>query len=379
MPPSKQKTSLLRIASTLVIAMMTLFLCTSVLVVGGPGRGLTSGTIHNWTMDIEGEHFLRLMSMENRLFEQALPAEAKPFSLSALVFESATSISLDDPRSLLGRELPGFSVFDSTIHIAGEGTDYTNLSIESPPPKDVMMAEREAKQESLAKREELDRAAEEATDVPDEKIVYIGTAHTYESFLPELEATDPDEAMHPEVNITMTGEKLKQELDQRGFGAHMEQRDAQAVLQERGLGYGASYDVAREFVQSAMKENEDLTFFFDLHRDSLPREETTVDINGVSYARTMFVVGTDHPEYEKNLKLAEDLHTIMEEQYPGLNRAVITKGGAGTNGKFNQDLSPNSALIEIGGVDNTLEETYATTEAIADVFAEYYETNGGGE
>jgi len=42
------------------------------------------------------------------------------------------------------------------------------------------------------------------------------------------------------------------------------------------------------------------------------------------------------------------------------------------NGLYNQDLSPNSLLIEVGGVDNTFEEMNRTLEVFADVFSEIY-------
>ena len=47
-------------------------------------------------------------------------------------------------RSLLGRELPAFSLFDTEIIVAGEGTDYTNMPIESAPPLEILQAEKEA-------------------------------------------------------------------------------------------------------------------------------------------------------------------------------------------------------------------------------------------
>ncbi len=95
-------------------------------------------------------------------------------------------------------------------------------------------------------------------------------------------------------------------------------------------------------------------------------------INGVEYARTFFVIGGNHTNHKHNLHLAEELHNRLEEKYPGLSRGVIIKEGAGTNGLFNQDLSQQSILIEVGGVENSLDETYRSAEALADVFAEFY-------
>lgn len=50
----------------------------------------------------------------------------------------------------------------------------------------------------------------------------------------------------------------------------------------------------------------------------------------------------------------------------------MKQGGAGKNGVYNQDLSSNAMLLEIGGVDNTFEEMYLTVDAFTDVFSEFY-------
>ena len=42
------------------------------------------------------------------------------------------------------------------------------------------------------------------------------------------------------------------------------------------------------------------------------------------------------------------------------------------NGVYNQDLSPNALLIEMGGVDNTAEELYASVDALVEAFSHYY-------
>ena len=46
----------------------------------------------------------------------------------------ATNIRFNDVRSFVGKELPGFGKYDTEIVIAGEGTNYSNLPIESSVP-----------------------------------------------------------------------------------------------------------------------------------------------------------------------------------------------------------------------------------------------------
>ena len=51
---------------------------------------------------------------------------------------------------------------------------------------------------------------------------------------------------------------------------------------------------------------------------------------------------------------------IFLEKYYGLSRGIFIKDRKSGNGVYNQDLSPNALLIEMGGVDNTPEELYAS-------------------
>ena len=59
--------------------------------------------------------------------------EANENYLSA-AFNIFTEIKPNDLSSLLGKEIPGFTFFNTEIAIAGLGTDLTTLPIESPPP-----------------------------------------------------------------------------------------------------------------------------------------------------------------------------------------------------------------------------------------------------
>lgn len=364
-------TSFRRMAIVVIVGIIALFIITGMLTAFEPGYGPSSSTVHEWSSYISSDALVYMMSTENPYFNQALPEESYSPNFSNLLFELATSLNPDDPRSLLGRELPGFALFNGKIIIAGEGTDYTNMPIESAPPMEVMMAEREASQESL---EKLDKSDQEYLTPPvaiaKEKTVHIIHSHSRESFLPELKNTDI--AFHQSVNITLVGERLGQELEKRGIGVDVDKSDIGASLSKRGWEYGQSYDASREIIKEAMSANKDLEFYFDLHRDGQPRKITTVTINGVEYARMMFVIGANHPNYEKNLQVATKLNDLIESKYPGLSRGVIQNSGAGKNGRYNQDLSDNSILIEFGGVQNTLEEAYRSTAAFAEVFSEFY-------
>lgn len=365
-------TSFRRMVIVVIVGIIALFIITGMLTAFEPGYGPSSSTVHAWSSYVSSDALVYMMGTENPYFNQALPEESYSPNFSNLLFELATSLNPDDPRSLLGRELPGFALFNGKIIVAGEGTDYTNMPIESAPPMEVMMAEREASQESLEKLDKSDQnnPTPPVATTPKEKNVHIIHSHSRESFLPELKNTDV--AFHQSVNITLVGERLGQELEKRGIGVEVDKSDIGVLLSNRGWEYGQSYDASREIVKEAMSTNENLEFYFDLHRDGQSRKITTVTINGVEYARIMFVIGANHANYEKNLQVATKLNDLIESKYPGLSRGVIQNSGAGKNGRYNQDLSDNSILIEFGGVQNTLEEAYRSTTAFAEVFSEFY-------
>ncbi|MNG21954.1 Stage II sporulation protein P (SpoIIP) [compost metagenome] len=95
-------------------------------------------------------------------------------------------------------------------------------------------------------------------------------------------------------------------------------------------------------------------------------------INNEPYAKLIFVIGTGNQNYKKNLEVASALHEILKKKYPNISRGVIYKDFSTGNGIYNQDLSGQSILIELGGVDNTAEELNRSIDALAEAFSEYY-------
>src|SRR5699024_3381420 len=146
------------------IAVICLFILIGFLTTAKPAYRVSSNMITEWTSDIGGEVFLNLIGMENRLFLHSFPDEAELPGLSSVFFQLATSVEPNDPRSLLGNEMPGFSIYDNQILIAGEGTDYTNLPVESSAPLEEVLEEREAVMEEEADQEESDQKEEEGED-----------------------------------------------------------------------------------------------------------------------------------------------------------------------------------------------------------------------
>ena len=332
-------------------------------------------------------HFLRA---ENHYFYPKEKDELFTLSnTSNMAIQLATNIKPSDARTFLGNELPGLRLYDTEIIIAGEGTDLTTLPHESSPPTEVLLKERKVAEDKLKQIENNSPKNDIQVSPANKNTVYIYQTHSWESFLPLLEdAKIPDEAISNDerANVIGLGQRMSQNLINKGIGAVHDTTNMTKTLNEKGMRSTKAYAVSGDLVEAAVsnKENE-LTYFIDIHRDSARKNLTTKKINGKDYARLYFVVGKEHDQYLENLNTAKELHKRLEARYPGISRGVFLKTKSEGNGVYNQDVSNKAMLVEIGGVDNDLNELYRSVDAFTEVFSEYYwesseakEVNGNG-
>lgn len=367
-----QGTSVLKFILLFLFFILLIFSVSGLLTTLKPEYRPISSTVSQAATNIDGKLLYQLMGWENHHFLKVGKGMTSSPKITNLLFKLSANINLNDPRSLLGRELPGFYQFDGQIIVAGEGTNYTNMPVESAPPTEIMKAEREA---SLQNLEAVEKSkGDSKPDRPkqttgDRNVVYLYFTHNRESYLPYLKGvTNPNLAYHSQINVTKVGDEIRNRLEEDGIGATTDKTDFMGIAKMATV-----YQASGKVVRTAMTTNRDLQYFIDIHRDSRRKAQTTVTINGKPYAKLAFVIGAKNLNYEKNLKLATDLHNILKNKYGnGLSRGVILKGTATDNGIYNQELSSNAILIEFGGVDNTFEELYRSADALADAFSEYY-------
>ncbi|GGE14458.1 stage II sporulation protein P [Marinithermofilum abyssi] len=355
--PKVRQTFVLLILGTAVI-----FVVAGIFATLQAERSAHSSDLRKITSRLSTETLLYLMGGEIPYLMADEEIAAKQLSMSGVLFELATSVDPKDPRSFLG-ELPGFALFDTEIAVAGQGVDYTSVPIESAPPEDVARRLAEQNKKSPAKKKE---PTEERKAPNGREQVYIYHTHYTESYLPSLNKSgNPNTAYDNQNNVTQVGKHLGKELDRLGIGNIV-----------RTEGYDANwnrlYQASRAAAVQAMKQNRELRYLIDIHRDSQPREKTTKEIRGKSYARISFVIGTANPHWEENEQFARKLHKRLDELYPGLSKGVFRKSRATGNGEYNQSLSNRSILVEIGGVGNTFEEAFRTSEALARAFADLH-------
>ena len=126
--------------------------------------------------------------------------------------------------------------------------------------------------------------------------------------------------------------------------------------------YTGSYANSRAVVQQYLAQYPSIKVVLDVHRDAIESESGSryapvCTVEGRQAAQVMIICGCDNgttvslPNYRLNLRFAAAWETAMEGLYPGFTRPVLFSYRF-----YNQDLTPGSLLIEIGGHGNNLNE-----------------------
>lgn len=197
-------------------------------------------------------------------------------------------------------------------------------------------------------------------------LVYIYNTHQKEGY-----ATNNLLEYNITPSVLMASYILKEKLNDLGVKTIVEEEDITAILRINNWQYKYSYEASKILIQDVKEKEPTLKYFIDLHRDSSKRTKTVTEIDGKIYARVLFVVGLEHKNYESNLLIATKLNNKIKETYPTLSRGIYKKSGPGVNGVYNQNLSSNAILLEMGGQYNTIEEVNNTINILAPVLADF--------
>lgn len=201
--------------------------------------------------------------------------------------------------------------------------------------------------------------------VIEEPIIYLYNSHQLESYY-----SDYLEVYNITPTVMFASYILREKLNDLNLKTIVETNSVKDVLNENSWNYAHSYEASKILMTNAKTENPSLNYFIDIHRDSSKGNQTTATIDGKNYAKVLFVIGKDYENYEKNLEFATKLNEKIINFNETLSRGVYVKGGVGVNGIYNQDFNPNTILIEVGGVDNTIEEVTNTMTILAKVIFE---------
>ncbi|MEW6193107.1 MAG: stage II sporulation protein P [Bacillota bacterium] len=209
------------------------------------------------------------------------------------------------------------------------------------------------------------RAEPPGADAPDPGLVALYNTHTGETYA----LTDGVERVQGRGGVVRVAAVLEEELRRRGI------RVLRTDKIHDGC-YATSYLESEKTVRELVYTHPDLAALFDIHRDvKQPRAEATVKVEGRDVARVLIVVGSDarlpFPAWRQNFSFARRIADRAEALYPGLCLGVRVK-----EGRYNQFLHPRALLLEVGGVNNTLEEAEAAAKLFAVVLADVLLDNG---
>lgn len=341
--------------------------------------GASLSSMKGLTSSLSSKFFIDMVAMELPELKSA-DDEASTFS-QGNVFNFAmrflTGVNPDDPKTFLAGAMPTIGSEKTVLFRAGTGQDKHVPPMDYMPSQDIL-DEEGGRQPDASEDPEPSVTPEPTPTLPDDTDVdvaagekkpkiFIYHSHNRESFLPELEGvTDISKAFDKTTNITLVGKRMAQKLQDLGIGAVASEKDYNTAVKD--FNYTFSYKYSLQTVKEAFAANPELEYFIDIHRDGQTREHTTTEINGVSYAQLFFIIGYKNDRWQQNEKLANDVHQRLEKEYPGISRGVWGKDSG--NAEYNQSFSPNSILIEIGGAENTLEETYRTADLVAEMLAD---------
>lgn len=208
----------------------------------------------------------------------------------------------------------------------------------------------------ISTKEETIKAIEKKNKQNIDPILYIYNSHDEEGYIGSI---NNDYNISP--NVKLASYMLEEALEKLGIKSIVETRSIKELLNNHGWKYNRSYDASRIYIEDTLKKYPTIKYLIDLHRDSLDKDRTTINFNNNNYATILFIVGGENANYLVNQDKAYKLSNYLN----GISKGVILKQGKGVNGVYNQDISTNMFLIEIGGQNNNMEEVAATVNELS--------------
>ena len=204
-----------------------------------------------------------------------------------------------------------------------------------------------------------------------EPIIYLYNSHPTEEY---ASSTIGEFSINP--TVIMNNYILEDVFNKNGYLTYVEEQSVRDILNENHWNYASSYKASRILMNQRKTEYPSLKYYIDIHRDSIPKEKTTIEIGGRSYAKILFIIGLENESYQENMLFTEKIVEKLNQKYPSLCKGIYKKEGVGVNGIYNQDFSSKTILIEIGGYENTTIEVLNSSLAFAECYMEViYEEN----
>lgn len=307
-------------------------------------------------------------------------------------------VHLDDGSSNSGGGNGGGTADTSTDTTAEGGEDSGSEPNETTPPEDgerfpivVRDLSTNAERGLTCSNQtdydlDLDQFADSAFTLPpladilarypadkDAPVVLIVHTHGTECYAEEgtdsYSKKDNSRSTDTSKNVVAVGEVIAEYFKSRGIPTihctEMFDRES----------YTDAYEKSSAAVREYLAIYPSIQYIFDVHRDSIISSDLTkyrpaTEIDGVSTAQVMCVVGTDaggsnHKNWRDNLTFAAHLQVRLWNRCSTLPRRLSIRSAS-----FYQKYTPGSLLLEIGSCGNTLSEAKAAAQIVAEELSE---------
>lgn len=203
--------------------------------------------------------------------------------------------------------------------------------------------------------------------------ILIYNTHTSESYTPggvyNYSLTDTYRIQNPEYNMLRVSKELYNTLSKNNYSVVFDNTPHDYS------DYNTSYSNSKNTIERNIAKYGGFGFVIDIHRDAmgsnLAFRPVTV-IENKTTAKIMLVVGigtekNPNPYWQDNLMLALKLQEIGNELYPGLFRNILVR-----NSVYNQNITKNSILVEIGATGNYLDEAINSAQYFEKIIEKIY-------
>ena len=305
------------------------------------------------------------------------------------IVDKIVGFKFSKPKTIIEQTLPDTS--NNTIDTSEKPAKETHVESPSettepetvptakptPTPQKQIVEERNIITQSMLKNQTnynvtLSDFENRALNLSSSPKVLIIHTHTTESYAPENESeyfvNDSSRSCDNERNMISIGKIIGEALKEQGIEViHDETFHDYPV-------YNGAYGRCLSSISNDLEKYPGINIILDVHRDAVSGADgkqikVISDISGQKTAQVMLVVGTNggglsHSGWKDNLTFATHIQKNAEKNYPGLMRPLNLR-----EERFNQHMTPNSIIIEVGTNANTLSEAKAGARLIGECIA----------
>jgi len=182
------------------------------------------------------------------------------------------------------------------------------------------------------------------------RTIGIYCTHTDESYLP----SDGEASIRAKGGILDVAKKLGEALEKRGINAFVD-------TTSHDPHDAGAYRRSRQTAFKIIKEHRPVALL-DIHRDAVPKEVYITRLNGQEITKVRIVIGRSNQNREANEAFAYRIKAVADKRYPGLIKDIFIGRGS-----YNQELHPQSLLLEFGTYDHTKERALKSASLFAEV------------